>query len=88
VQQICRDNPEAYFGLAPYAMALGCDRVFARRFGKTPMPICPYIQIGKVGSLTASQWNQLMHHVLTVMTLRQRKMPLERIKTILGKTLR
>ena len=83
VQQMRQDNPEVYFDLAPYAMALGCSRAFARRFGKAPMPNCPYIRSGKKGSLSAYQWSQLMHHILTVMTLRQRKLPLENLQRIL-----
>lgn len=88
VQQMCRENPEAFFDLAPYAMALGCDRAFARRFGKARMPLCPYIQTGRGSGLTALQWSQLMRHMLTVMTLRQRKMLLENFRAAIRRNMR
>ena len=87
-QQMRQANPEAFFDLAPYAMALGCDRAFARRFGKAPLPICPYIQAGKVSGLSALQWSQLMHHILTVMTVKQRKLPLENFRAAIRRNMR
>lgn len=74
VQQMCRDNPEVFFDLAPYAIALGCDGTFARRFGKSRLPVCPYIQSSNSRGLTAVQWSQLMRNILGGMTTDQKKL--------------
>ena len=73
IQHLCRENPECFFDLAPYAIALGCDSGFARKFGKSRLPVCPYIQASNTRGLTAKQWSQLMHAILESMTARQRK---------------
>lgn len=83
VQQLCRDNPEFFFDMAPYAMALGCDAAFSRRFGKSKLPVCPYIQASDTRSLTAKQWNQLMRGILDSMVARQRKLPLEAFRAVM-----
>lgn len=76
IQALCHENPEVFFDMAPYAIALGCDGSFARKFGKSRMPVCPYIQASNVRGLTARQWDQLMRGILEGMSARQRKNPL------------
>lgn len=83
LHQLCRANPDFFFDLAPHAMALGSARAFARRFGKSRLPACPYIQTADAGSLTALQWSQLMRQILDGMNARQRQMPLENMRKIL-----
>ncbi len=87
-QQMCRDNPEAFFDLAPYAIALGCDRTFARQFGKSRLPVCPYIQTGNSHGLTAYQWSQLMRHILTGMTIHQKKLVSENFRSVMRNYMR
>ncbi len=77
VQHLCRTNPDFFFDMVPYAMALHVSGVFARRFGKARQPMCPYILTADAGNMTAKQWKQLMHQILGGMTARQRQMPLE-----------
>lgn len=84
VQQLCRDNPEFFFDMVPDAMALGCDAAFARRFGKSKLPVCPYIQARDTRSLTAKQWCQLMRGILDSMTARQKKMPLDSFRAVMN----
>lgn len=83
IQQHCRDNPEFFFDVAPYAIALGCDGSFARHFGKSRLPLCPYVQAGNTRGLTAKQWSQLMRQILDGMTARQRKSPMEGLRSVL-----
>ena len=83
VQQLCQDNPEAFFDMAPYAIALGCDGAFARRFGKSRLPVCPYIHASNTRGLTAKQWSQLMRSIMDGMTARQRKMPLDSFRSVM-----
>lgn len=83
IQQMCHDNPEFFFDMAPYAIALGCDGAFSRRFGKSRLPVCPYIQVSNARGMTAQQWCQLMRNLLDGMTARQRKMPLEALRSVM-----
>ena len=84
IQQNCRDNPEFFFDYAPYAIALGCDSRFARSFGKSKLPLCPYIQASDTRGMTAKQWCQLMHQLLDGMTARQKGMLRENLQAVLG----
>lgn len=83
VHQLCQDNPEVFFDMAPYAIALGRDGVLARRFGKSRLPVCPYIQASNTRGLTAKQWSQLMRSILDGMTARQRKKPLDHFRSVM-----
>ena len=58
LQRICQSNPEYFFTLVPYAMALGVDKHFAKRFGKMQLPECPYLQLGNQVPMTAFGWNE------------------------------
>lgn len=81
-QHLCRENPEVFFDLAPYAIALGCDKTFARRFGKSRLAVCPYIQASNTRGLTALQWCQLMRQILAGMNTQQKKMFSESIRSV------
>ena len=84
IQQMCRENPEFFFDYAPYAIALGCDSNFARLFGKSKLPLCPYIQASDTRGMTAKQWGQLMHQLLDGMTARQKGMLRENLEAVMG----
>ena len=83
IQTLCHENPEVFFDMAPYAIALGCDGSFARKFGKSRLPVCPYIQASNVRGLTARQWDQLMRGILEGMAPRQQKNPLNILGTLM-----
>lgn len=73
IHQMCQENPELFFDLAPYAIALGRENVLARRFGSSRLPLCPYIYASNTKGLTAARWCQLMRIILDGMTVHQRK---------------
>ena len=56
--------------MMPYAMALGVDKRFAKRFGKLPIGQCPYISTGVDNTMRASQWQALMRRTLSGMNTR------------------
>ncbi len=78
LQRICRYNPEYYYNVAPYAMALGVDKAFARQCRKLPLPGCTYLTTGMDGHLTAPEWNQLLRDAVAALDERQQKLPFER----------
>ena len=43
LQRICQNNPDYFHDLAPYALAMGVLRPFARNFGSRKLDSCPYI---------------------------------------------
>ena len=79
---ICRQNPDYFHTLAPYALAMGADRMLARRFGKLKMPECPYLVTGMDANLTAAQWSKRMRIAAKSMDLRRRLMPLEKFNSV------
>ena len=83
VHQMCQGNPELFFDLIPYAIALGQEDVFARRFGPSRLPLCPYLYSSNTKGLTARQWSQLMRIVLEGMTARQKRLPMEAVLSVI-----
>lgn len=79
LQRIYYIDPEYFHNLIPYALALGVDKRFARRFGKAHIPDCPYIISGGNTPRTAKQWNDLMRTILNKMERRSRFLFLEKV---------
>ena len=79
MQQCLERNPGYFFELMPYALALGVEKPFARRFGKTVIPECSFLSAPVRGELTAYQWAALLRHVADLLNRRQRKLKLEQI---------
>ena len=70
LQEICRSNPDYFHQMMPYAIALGVDKRFAKRFGKNAIEQCPYISVGADSTLRALQWRDMMRRVLAGMSTR------------------
>ena len=79
LRRICQTDPEYFYALAPYALALGVDKSFARRFGSEPLPECPYIDLGKDARCSAAQWSTHLRQILSDMKRRSRMLPLEKL---------
>jgi len=79
VQRICRSDPNYFFAMAPYALALGVLKPFAKRFGKRKLSACPYLTTGMDGHLTAPEWCQIMERAANSLDARQIRLPLERL---------
>ncbi len=86
LQRIMLSNPEYFYSLAPYALALGVDKAFAGRFGKQKLPDCPYLAIG--GEPTAAQWNELLRRTARAMDTRRKNLPKEKLLGILQSFIR
>ncbi len=78
LQQILRSNPEYYYRMAPYALALGVDKAFARQMGNIRLPECTYLTTGMDGHMTAREWNQLLLDVVKILDERQQSMALKK----------
>ena len=83
LQRICQANPEYFHQLAPYALALGVIRPFAKQFHHIPIGPCPYISIGTDSTMRANQWSGLMVRVFKAMNARQQSNFAEKISSFL-----
>lgn len=79
LQRLLNGDPDYFFSLAPYAMALGVDKTFAKRFGNKRLNGCPYLITGRDENMTALEWSELMTRTVDAMNDRARKLPLEKL---------
>ena len=78
LKRLLRLNPNYYYDLAPYALALGADRAFARQMGKRRLPVCTWLT-GGMSNLTAKEWNRLLRETVTALDAMQKRLPWERL---------
>lgn len=83
LQYICNQNPDYFYDLAPYALALGADKAFAARFGKRAMAPCPYLKIRGAEAHSAQAFMQQARQVLQAMDARRRQLPAEKLIALL-----
>lgn len=71
-------DPDYFFRVMPYAMALNADKAFSKAFRRLPQGDCPYISGGPGEGLTAATWRRKLHELVGIMEARARQLPLER----------
>ena len=79
LQRISQANPDYFYNLAPHAIALGADAVFAKRFGGLKLPDCPYLTADISRSMTASEWMRIMRLAADLMDARSKQIPMEKL---------
>lgn len=84
-QRISGYDPDYFHNMAPYALALGVDREFARAFGKSGIHACAYLTTGMDGHRSAAEWSTLLRSTLQSMTRRQKQMRSEGFQRFLAK---
>lgn len=62
--RIIRSNPDYYYELAPYAIAMGVDRTFARQFDNLRIPECTWLVTGTAEPRTAAGWYPLLQEAV------------------------
>ena len=77
-QRISRSDPDYFFTMAPYALAMGVQRSFAASFKGKRLSACTYLTTGMDGHMTASEWCQLMERAVNSLDHRQKRLFLER----------
>jgi hypothetical protein len=83
LHRILRVNPDYYYEMVPYAVALGVDKAFAGRFGKMNVGQCPYIFAGAESTMRAEQWQVLMRRVLANMSTQPEQSRMEKVLSFL-----
>jgi len=70
-------NPNYFFEMMPYAMALGADKGFSRAFGSKKLEKCPYLS-GVEGERSATGWREVLQDVAASMDRRALRLPAEK----------
>jgi hypothetical protein len=78
LERLLENNPDYFFDMLPYAIALGVDTKFAKAFGNIPLPHCHYLLVSRNEKRTAAQWALMVRKIADQMDKRQRKLELEK----------
>ncbi len=82
INRLLKNDPEYFFNALSYAMALGVDKAFAKRFGNRKTPPCPYFHCGVRTPMTAADWVRFFHETAEIMDERQRQLQWEKYAVI------
>ncbi len=77
VSRLLRNDPDYFFNLAPYALALGVINPFAKAFVRRKFDQCPYLQTPVYGKRTAEEWAKLLAETADMMDAKSRRMLIE-----------
>ena len=72
-------DPDYFFTMAPYALALGVDKAFAKQFGRNRLSPCPWLTTGMDGHMTALEWNREMRRAADSLDEFQKRLPWDRL---------
>lgn len=76
--RLLKANPNYFHDLAPYALALGMDRRFARCFDRLKLQECNYLIAGSRRQMTASEWAKVLRSAVETLDAKAKRLPLER----------
>ena len=79
LQRILKYNPDYYFEMAPYALALGVDEVFAKRFERLHQPNCNYLFTRTETGRTAAEWYPLLRDTVDALNARHKRLRFEKL---------
>lgn len=82
LKRVLKNDPEFFYNIAPYAIAMGINGEFAKRFGGWKMRPCPYLVAGIQGKHTAQEWAQAMQEAADILDKRQRQMEWEKFAIV------
>ncbi len=77
--RLLRANPGYFHELAPYALAMGMDKRFARRFAKLRLPECTYLIEGHQRQMTAAEWAAMLRSAVDKLDRRADRLFFERL---------
>lgn len=78
LDRIMDNDPDFFFRMLPYAIAMGVDTRFAKLFGDQKMDHCSYFVASEGRMRTAPEWALLLRKTADRMDARQRRMQLEK----------
>ena len=78
VQRMLSMDPDYFFRMAPYAMALGVLKPFAAAFGNRKLDQCPYLATRQHSRRRAAEWADMLSALTARMDARAKQMELEK----------
>lgn len=78
VDRRMQQNPDFFFEMMPYALALGVDRQFAAKFTGMQLPPCAYLTARDNPRRTAQEWAAILRRTADRMDLRLRRLEREK----------
>ena len=82
--RLLSNDPDYFYNLAPFALAMGVIHPFARGFGRRKLDPCPYMVTNVKGRHTAEEWAHLMADAADMMDSLSRRMMWEQLLLISG----
>ncbi len=80
LQRMVQGNPAYFYELAPYALAMGVDKQFARRFGRMTLPEQSFLTTEPEKELTPLQLMSLLGRAMDTMNALQKRLPYENLR--------
>ena len=78
-QTLVRRDPDYFFTMLPYAMALGVEKSFAKSFRGKQFPPCSYLTTGVYHKMTAEEWTQMAADIANALDAQQKRLLLEKL---------
>ena len=78
ISRLMSNDPDYFFNMAPYALAMGVINPYARVFGRRKLDQCPYLYTRVTGKRTAEDWAHLMADAADMMDAKSRRMQVEK----------
>lgn len=85
--RLMKNDPDFFFNMAPYALALGVIKPFSRSFSRRKLDQCPYLMTEINGKRTGEDWALLMLDAAALMDEGARNLRYERIRNLLTRRL-
>ena len=82
ISRLMSNDPDYFFNLAPFALALGVINPFAKAFSRRKLNQCPYLVSRVHGKRTAEEWAKMLSSTADMMDQRYRRMMVERWLTV------
>ena len=82
VSRLLQNDPDYFFNLAPYALALGVIHPFSKAFVRRKFDQCPYLVTPVYGKRTAQEWARILVDTADRMDAKSRRMMVEKYLNI------
>lgn len=82
INRLTKNDPDYFFRMAPYALALGVIKPFAVNFGSRKLDPCPYLMSKVSGKHTAEEWAEVIADAADMIDARYRRMEIEKWTSI------
>ena len=79
LKHACENDPDYFFRMAPYAIALGVGHGFSKAVGAARLEKCPYLALGADNQQNAAAWLETLVEIAHAMDRRKRGRHLENL---------